>query len=128
MSIAHVTLATRDVTATAEFFSGVLGWAAIERPDNIGQHAAWLRIGDGQELHLLEVPEFEPSEFEREFGRHVALSYPLSEFAELKRRLVEWGAELIQPVRSTSFERFFFKDPNGYVFEIVPDVADDETR
>jgi len=127
MGIAHVTLATRNVTATAEFFSDVLGWDAIERPGNIGQPAAWLRIGAGQELHLLEVPEFEPSAFEREFGRHVALSYPLSGFSELKRRLVERGAELIEPLRSTSFERFFFKDPNGYVFEIVPAAADDAT-
>ena len=29
------------------------------------------------------------------------------------------GAELIDPIRATSFERFFFRDPNGYIFEVV---------
>jgi catechol 2,3-dioxygenase-like lactoylglutathione lyase family enzyme len=127
MGFAHLTLATRDVAATAEFFSGALGWSAIERPGNIDGRAAWLRMSAGQELHLLEVPEFQPSEFEREFGRHVALNYPLSEFDNLKQRLIERGAELIEPLRPTPFERFFFKDPNGYIFEIVPDGLHAET-
>jgi len=126
MGFAHLTLATRDVEATADFFSGTLGWTAIERPGNIDRGAAWLRMGDGQELHLLEVPDFEASPFEKEFGRHVALSYPVSEFAALKQRLVERGAELIEPLRPTPFERFFFKELNGYVFEIVPDGSDDD--
>ena len=26
---------------------------------------------------------------------------------------------LIAPERPTPFERFFFRDPNGYVFEVV---------
>ena len=28
--------------------------------------------------------------------------------------------ELITPVRPTPFERFFFRCPDGYVFEVVP--------
>ena len=80
-----------------------------------------MRICADQELHLLEVSDFEASVFEREFGRHVAVAFPIEEFAALKHRLVENGAELIAPQRETPFERFFFRDPNGYVFEIVPD-------
>ena len=26
---------------------------------------------------------------------------------------------LIEPIRETPFARFFFRDPNGYVFEVV---------
>ena len=33
--------------------------------------------------------------------------------------LAKRGAELIDPIRETPFERFFFRDPNGYVFEVV---------
>ena len=40
-------------------------------------------------------------------------------FASLKERLTERGAELIDPIRETLFERFFFRDPNGYIFEVV---------
>ncbi len=119
MSFAHYTLATRDVVRSREFFAGTLGWEAIERPDNIEIEAAWLRIAPGQELHLLHVPDFVPSDFEREYGRHFAVDYPADGFVGLKERLVEGGAELIEPIRDTPIERFFFRDPNGYIFEVV---------
>ena len=115
----HLTLATRDVIASREFFLKTLRWEQIPRPGNIDIEAAWLDIGDGQQLHLLHVEEFVPSPFEAEFGRHFAFDYPLSEFQPLKERLLAHGAELIKPIRDTPFERFFFREPNGYIFEIV---------
>ena len=119
MPLAHLTLATRNVTASLSFFAATLGWRPIHRPGNIGRPAAWLEIAPGQELHLVEVTDFEPSPFEAEFGRHVALAVSLAEFDGLKRRLEVNGATLIAPVRETPFARFFFRDPNGYVFEVV---------
>src|SRR5262249_53519398 len=126
MTLAHLTLATRDVGASAAFFSGALGWPPIARPDNIGRPAAWLQIASGQELHLVEVANFQPSPFEAEFGRHVALALPGADFESIKRRLLEQGAELIEPQRPTPFARFFFRDLNGYVFEVIPEVRDAE--
>ena len=115
----HFTLATSDVIRSREFFLNILGWKQITRPGNIDIEAAWLDIGDGQQLHLLHVKEFEASPFEAEFGRHFAFDYPLSAFPGLKERLLANGAELIDPIRETPFERFFFKEPNGYIFEVV---------
>jgi len=119
MSIAHFTLATRDVVSTRKFFTHTMGWEAIEQPGNIDMESAWLRIAPGQELHLLHIPDFVASNFEHEFGRHFAIAYPSDGFAALKQRLANCGAELIEPLRATPFERFFFRDPNGYVFEVV---------
>jgi catechol 2,3-dioxygenase-like lactoylglutathione lyase family enzyme len=119
MPLAHLTLATRDVNASAAFFGTALGWRPVSRPNNIGRPAAWLEIAPGQELHLIEVADFEPSPFEAEFGRHVALAFARADFDDLKRRLVEHGASLVEPLRPTPFARFFFRDPNGYVFEVV---------
>ncbi len=119
MSIAHFTLGTRDVVATSRFFEKTFGWTPIERPGNIDCTAAWLEIAPNQQMHLLHVEGFEPSPFEAEFGRHIALFHPGRDFDALKSRLTEQGAELIDPLRETPFERFFFRDPNGYVFEVV---------
>jgi catechol 2,3-dioxygenase-like lactoylglutathione lyase family enzyme len=119
MAFAHFTLATRDVWRASRFFEAVLGWRPIPRPNNVPMAAAWLEIAPGQELHLVEAADFQPSPFDREFGRHIALAFPEAEFPALKQRLVQHGAELIAPERATPFERFFFRDPNGYVFEIV---------
>jgi catechol 2,3-dioxygenase-like lactoylglutathione lyase family enzyme len=127
MPLAHLTLATRDVQKTQDFFAATLGWRPIHRPGNIGRPAAWLEIAQGQELHIVEVLDFAPSPFEAEFGRHMAFAVPLAEFDGLKRRLVEHGAALIAPVRQTPFDRFFFRDPNGYVFEILAQEREPES-
>ena len=65
------------------------------------------------------MSDFRPSRCEAKFGRHAALAFPRAEFEGLKERLLAGGATLIAPERPTPFERFFFRDPDGYVFEIV---------
>ena len=95
MTFAHLTLATVDVQTSSLFFQNTLGWTPVSQPDNINRHADWLNITENQQLHLLLVEEFEPSP------------------------LVDHGATLIDPLRNTPFERFFFQDPNGYVFEVI---------
>jgi catechol 2,3-dioxygenase-like lactoylglutathione lyase family enzyme len=119
MALAHVTLATRDVKRSAAFFQEVLGWSPIGRPSNNAMPAAWLQIAPGQELHLVEVPGFEPSPFEQEYGRHIAVDVPRASFSKLKERLAGQGIQPIEPLRDTPIDRFFFRDPNGYVFEVL---------
>jgi catechol 2,3-dioxygenase-like lactoylglutathione lyase family enzyme len=119
MPLAHVTLAVRDVAQTSQFFETVLGWRPIHRPDNIAGTAGWLDLGEGHQIHLLQFPDFEPSAFEAEYGRHIAVFFPGAEFDQLKLRLAAEGAELISAKRPTPFERFFFREPNGYVFEVI---------
>ena len=121
MPFAHLTLATRDVGRTAAFFEKALGWPRVRVPDNTpGElNAAWVEMGPGQQVHILRIEGFQPSPFEDEFGRHFAVFHPAADFQSLKERLTEHGAKLIDPIRPTPFERFFFKDPNGYVFEVI---------
>ena len=120
MSLAHLTLPTRDVDRTARFFEKTLGYARSPVPRNSPVETVWLDIGGGQEMHVVYVEGFEVSVFESEFGRHVAVFYPPEQFTALKARLIEQGAALVQPLRATPFERFFFREPvNGYVFEVI---------
>jgi catechol 2,3-dioxygenase-like lactoylglutathione lyase family enzyme len=106
VALAHVTLATRELARSTAFFHEVLGWTPIGRPRNNVAPAAWLQIAPGQDLHLVEVPEFQPSPFEQEYGRHIAVSLPYSAFPTLKERLIAHGAKVIGPLRdrlSTAF-------------------------
>jgi catechol 2,3-dioxygenase-like lactoylglutathione lyase family enzyme len=120
MTLAHLTLATRDVEKTALFLEQTLGYARDSVPGNVMDPAVWLNIGHAQQIHLIYVEGFEVSPFEREFGRHVAVYHPLARFEELKQAIVQRGGELIEPLRTTPFARFFFRDPvNGYVFEVI---------
>jgi len=120
MALAHLTLPTRDVERTASFFERTLGYARAGVPGNSPIEALWLDVGRGQTIHVFHVDGFEVSPFEHEFGRHIAVFHPLTDFPALKARLAGAGAEIIAPLRPTPFERFFFREPiNGYVFEVI---------
>jgi hypothetical protein len=120
MSLAHLTLPSSEVEKTAAFLEKTLGYCRDPLPENVSSDTVWLNIGLGQQMHVLYVEGFEVSPFEREFGRHVAVFYPRPLFDGLKQRLRQHGAELIEPLRPTPFERFFFREPvNGYVFEVI---------
>jgi catechol 2,3-dioxygenase-like lactoylglutathione lyase family enzyme len=116
---AHLTIATRDVERTSRFFQQALGWPAIRMPGKVDMSADWLQMAPGQQLHILFVADFSPSPFEQEFGRHFAIFFSGSDFPALKERLTALEAEIIPPIRETPFARFFFRDPNGYMFEVI---------
>ena len=116
---AHLTIATRDVRATSQFFQKTLGWSQIHMPGNVDLEADWLQIAPGQQLHILHVADFEPSSHEQEFGRHFAIFHAGEDFPALQQRIAECGGELIDAIRETPFARFFFRDPNGYMFEVI---------
>jgi catechol 2,3-dioxygenase-like lactoylglutathione lyase family enzyme len=117
---AHLTLPTQHVEETTRFLEITLGYRRKAVPANSPVEATWLDIGHGQELHVFYVEGYEISPFESEFGRHVALFHPREDLAAVRQRIVGAGGELVEPLRATSFERFFFREPvNGYVFELI---------
>ena len=117
---AHLTLPTQHVEETTRFLELALGYARKPVPANSPVDVRWLDIGHGQELHVFFVDGFVVSPYEAEFGRHVALFHPLEDFPALRGRITDAGGELVQPMRSTPFERVFFREPvNGYLFEVI---------
>ncbi len=119
MTFAHLTLAVKDAFTAAHFFQKTLGWKIVRLPQNVDLVAAWLEIAPGQQLHLLQIEGGRTGSSDTEYGRHFAVFYPGSQFANLKQRLVAEGATLVDPLRPTPFERFFFQDPDGYSFEVI---------
>ncbi len=124
MSLAHLAIGSRDVEATADFLCQTLGWTPIHSPSNVPRQVAWIDISSkrdrSQQIHIIYVADFAVSAFEREFGRHIAVFHEGRDMAALRQRLTAQGGELIDPIRPTPFERFFFREPiNGYVFEVI---------
>jgi predicted enzyme related to lactoylglutathione lyase len=120
MSFAHMTLPTQHVEATAQFIEDTLRYKRKAVPTNSPVELVWFDIGNGQELHVFYVEDFACGPHEAEFGRHVALFHPLADFPALRERVQASGGELIEPLRVTPFERFFFREPvNGYLFEVI---------
>jgi hypothetical protein len=117
MSLAHLTLPSQQVQQTASFLEKTLGYSRDPVPANVPMDTVWLNIGPGQQIHVFYVEGFEVSPFENEFGRHVALFYPLAGFEGLKTRLRE-GADIFDALRPTPFARFFQSRSMG-VFEVI---------
>ena len=80
MSLAHLTLPSHDVAATAAFLEQTLGYPRAPLPENVTDDAVWFNIGGGQQLHLIHVDGFAVSRFEREFGRHIAVFVPRAQY------------------------------------------------
>ena len=117
---AHLTLPTQHVEETTRFLEDTLGYARKLVPDNSPVDVRWLDIGHGQELHVFFLENFVVSPFEAEFGRHVALFHPLADFPALRLRITAAVGQLVESLRSTPFERVFFREPvNGYLFEVI---------
>ena len=120
MSLAHFTIATRDVDGTTEFFLNLMGWREIPVPENIEVKVRWLDLGRGAQMHVLGIDDFEVSPFEKEYGRHFAFFVSAERLVDIKERLPrDYGIPVQPPLRATPFERFFFNDPNGYLIEVI---------
>ncbi len=122
MSFAHLTLATQDVQGTSQFFQKVMRWKPLEMPKNVDIEAVWLEIADGQQLHILGI-ENAPIPNDEEYGRHYAFFHPANDFEGVVSRLIECNSQVIPPIRETPFQRIFFRDPNGYLFELIDQDA-----
>ena len=124
ITLAHLALPTQHVERTAAFFEETLGLERAPLPANSPVDVVWLGVGGGQTVHIFYVEGFEVSAFENEFGRHIALYAPDRDLPALKARLADRGAKVFDPLRPTSYPRFFFREPiNGYVVEVIADRA-----
>jgi len=120
LSLAHLTLPTKDVEATARFLQQTLGFSRDPAPANSPVETVWLATGDGRQLHIVFVADFAVSPFEGEFGRHIAISFSAQETTALRECLAAAGAQVMDPLRPSAQQRFFFREPvNGYVFEVI---------
>jgi glyoxylase I family protein len=113
----HVSLLVSDARLARDFYVEVLGLVELARPD-LGFPGAWLSLGAGQALHLLELTNPDPRAGRPEHGgrdRHVALRvHNTAPFAE---RL---GGRDIPFTRSRSGrDALFFRDPDGNAVELV---------
>ena len=106
----HVSLMVTDAAASTRFYTEVLGFEQIARPD-FPFDGAWLTIG-AQQVHLLETDEFEAPE-----GQHFAL-----EVADLDAALDVLAGHGVEASAAKEIEgvcrQSFLRDPTGNLIEL----------
>lgn len=106
----HISLNVSDAARDTKFYTAVLGFQVIPRPD-MGFKGAWLAMGD-QQLHLLEVAEFEAPK-----GQHFA--FGVADIQAARAHLIAQGVQVSEPSALADVcWQCFFKDPSGNLLEL----------
>lgn len=117
-AILHASLLVADTERALAFYAGVLGLPIDSARPDLGFPGAWLRIGDGQQIHLLELPNPDPVNGRPTHGgrdRHVALR--VEDIEPLRGALEAAGIDYT-PSRSGR-RALFCRDPDGNALEFI---------
>jgi len=138
-AVNHIALIVRDVGTSLYFYTDIIGFKQIARP-NFDRHGAWLSMGNVQ-LHLIKgIPHTQQGQHQDDLiVSHIALDMAgkekvLEKLKQLRdKRSFHWRQNVSVPTFETSqkqiFEsdhtndkgaltQFFIEDPDGYWLEI----------
>jgi len=106
----HISLNVTDAARDTKFYTEILGFQPIPRPE-MGFKGAWLAMGD-QQLHLLEVPGFEAPK-----GQHFA--FGVADIQAVRAYLMTQGVDVSEPSALADVcWQCFFRDPSGNLLEL----------
>ena len=117
-SFDHASVLVKDTNRALEFYIGVLGLEQDHARPDLSYPGAWLRLGEGGQIHLIELPNPDPVEGRPEHGgrdRHTALT--VSSLDELVTALEL--ANLPYTLSSSGRRALFCRDPDGNALELV---------
>ncbi len=116
----HASLLVADTQRSLQFYLGVLGFTILERP-KLAFPGAWLKAGQRQQIHLLELDNPDPVSGRPVHGgrdRHVALT--VTDLEPVKNALIQAGIEYTLSISGR--QALFCRDPDGNAIEIIADI------
>lgn len=120
LGLHHASLVIGDLDASSAFYGEHLGLPPLERPA-LGFPGLWYDLGGGQALHLLLVPNPDPTERAVRCGqdRHLALRVRGLEGLAARLEAAGFPVERSRSGRPAAFVR----DPDGNAIELIEDGA-----
>ena len=114
----HASVLVKDTGRALEFYTGVLGLEQDhDRPD-LSYPGAWLNLGEGGQIHLIELPNPDPVAGRPQHGgrdRHTALT--VSSLDEVTAELDK--AKLPYTLSSSGRRALFCRDYDGNTLELI---------
>jgi len=113
----HSSLMVSDVEASLHFYTQVLGLQQMERP-NLGFPGAWFQLGENQQLHIIKLPNMDPTTGRPEHGgrdRHVALT--VDNF-DLVRQTLDKN-KVVYSMSKSGRRALFVRDLDANAIEII---------
>ena len=112
--IQHCSLVVQSLERAATFYRDVLGLTEIEIPSTFppaGLNVRWFRLGS-QQIHILLGTENQPLS-----QQHMALQVDDAQAARLWMK--EQSIDIEEAVLIPGADRFFLRDPDGNLIEII---------
>jgi len=116
--ILHASVIVKDTEVALGFYCGVLGLELDSSRPDLGYPGAWLEVGNRQQIHLLEVPNPDPTEDRPQHGgrdRHTALA--VTDIDCLQTRLE--NAKIAYTRSKSGRQALFTRDPDGNTLEFI---------
>lgn len=129
----HVSIITKDVEASRQFYCNVLGMEEVPRPTNFTFGGAWFRKG-GAEIHLVHVDAATQEVGDAEnvgkpngdvtFARHFA--FRINDMDAFAQRLEEHGISFAWGPRNRGDDAWqaYLYDPDGHMIEVTTPKPD----
>ncbi|KAG6575712.1 Lactoylglutathione lyase, partial [Cucurbita argyrosperma subsp. sororia] len=125
MALNHVSRVCRSVKDSVDFYTKVLGFVLIERPQSFDFEGAWL-FNYGVGIHLMQS-EDEDNGVRQGDKDHLDpldnhISFQCEDMEAMEERLKELGVKYMRRTldeeNGESIEQLFFNDPDGFMIEI----------
>jgi glyoxylase I family protein len=117
LAMHHCSVIVESTEKALNFYQGILGLDVDSSRPDLGYPGAWLNVGQ-QQIHLLELPNPDPSEGRPEHGgrdRHTALL--VDDLDDLVTKLD--AASIVYTLSKSGRRALFCRDPDFNAVEII---------
>ncbi|GLT80170.1 hypothetical protein SLA2020_516240 [Shorea laevis] len=122
MALNHVSRLCRNLKDSIDFYSKVLGFVPIERPQTLDFKGAWL-FNYGVGIHLLQSEDEErlPLETKPLNPKDNHISFQCEDVKAMEQRLKDFNWKYMKRTideNGTPIDQLFFNDPDGFMVEL----------
>jgi len=113
----HTSLMISDLDASITFYRDIIGLKQMDRPD-LGFPGAWFQLGENQQLHIILLPNMDPTSGRPEHGgrdRHVALT--VDNFDAVRKNLD--AHNIFYSMSKSGRSALFVRDLDANAVEII---------
>ncbi|GER48622.1 lactoylglutathione lyase / glyoxalase I family protein [Striga asiatica] len=122
----HVSRVCRSVEKSVEFYTKILGFVVVERPETFDFDGAWL-FNYGVGVHLVKCRDDDEEKLPGDANRPLDpmdnhISFQCEKMEEMEQKLKEGGVKYMKRTigeeEGAPIDQLFLNDPDGFMIEI----------
>ncbi len=113
----HVSMVVSNTNKALVFYRDVMGLEVVKDRPDLAFKGAWLIVGEGQQIHLLEVPNPDSLNRPEHGGRDRHAAFRVSQLNDIRQRLEE--ANMTYTMSKSGRQALFCRDFDGNTLELI---------